>query len=95
MNIVTVRFVAEGSGKIYAIKALRDMFGLGLREAKDAVENPAGVQMYDCQVRMLSELSRLSRIADTGFLRTQYMGDESSSAWGIEQCEPLSPTKLV
>ena len=92
MNIVTVRFVWEGSGPEYAIKVVSDMFGIGLEEAKNAVENPAGVQMYDRQVYLLEELSYLSIQAHEE--KPLYMGGEGSS-WHIEYCEPLEPTKLV
>ena len=92
MNIVTVRFVTHGSGKIYAIKAVRDMFGIGLKEAKNAVENPAGVQMYECQVNLLKELRYLSIQADN--VNPRYTGLDDAW-WRIESCDPPVPTKLV
>lgn len=38
--------IYKGTNRIYAIKALRETFGIGLKEAKQSVEHGAGMEMH-------------------------------------------------
>jgi hypothetical protein len=54
MQIVVAKF--EGTSKITAIKAVREVFCMGLKEAKEAVENPLGIVMSRPVYNVLSSI---------------------------------------
>lgn len=63
-----VRMVRHPANKIAAIKALREMTGVGLKEAKDVVESPVGA--YACRFRdgewARQSFERFSSLVETG-----------------------------
>jgi len=73
-NVVAVKYV--GTKKINAIKIYRSVFSEGLREAKNAVENPFGILMTWPILHLIRE---------------EYLKDSSDETFKDSDWEVISP----
>lgn len=84
----TYRMVYKGERKINAIKAVRKIAGIGLKEAKDACENESGFIVYASQcAAIIAEYEVAFRSPQTGHRHSQF-------DWAVGEYTSSEPTDL-
>lgn len=94
---IKLLFIQDGkiNRKLYQVKLIKDLFGLGLKEAKDAVDSGEFIPQYECDENVIEMIRNCNANIEVETLPSPIKAEEAFQLTVYSHLQNLFPQECI